>query len=101
MNQECERRRHSRYQASLEIVVQELSPPGRPDPPSVSIHSTKHQQWRPMCAVGSGGHVASLFKVRSPRGWLCGCDSNPCVRSMDAKKEQGKFVTGVAFLLQW
>src|SRR5713226_7921213 len=102
MNQEHERRRHSRYQASLEIVIQELSPPGTPDPSAVSVHTeTRNISNGGLCVLlDQGCHVSSLLKIEIfVAGSAVAIPTLAHVRWMQ-RDERGKFVTGLAFLLQ-
>jgi hypothetical protein len=101
MNQERERRRYSRYEASLEIVIRELSPPGTPDPLPVSIHSETRD-------ISNGGlcvlldqecHVSSVLKCGIfIAGSAVAIPTLAHVRWMQ-RNERGKFATGLAFLL--
>jgi len=102
MNQERERRRYSRYQASLEIVIRELSPPGTPDPSAVSVHGeTQNISNGGLCVLlDQECHVSSLLKCGIfVAGAAVAIPTLAYVRWMQ-RNERGKFVTGVAFLLQ-
>jgi len=101
MNQEHERRCHPRYQASLVIALQELSPPGIPDPSAVSVHSeTRNISNGGLCVLlEQECHRSSLLKCEiSVAGSAVAIPTLAQVRWMQ-ENERGEFATGLAFLL--
>jgi len=101
MNQERERRRYSRYEASLEIVIRELSPPGTPDPLAVSIHSETRN-------ISTHGLCVQLDQA-CPDSALVRCEIHvpscpvaiPTLAQVRWVQDgQGTFVAGLEFLPQ-
>ena len=100
MNQERERRRHSRYQASLEIVAQEVGPAGTPDPTATCMRGvTRNLSESGFCVLlDQACHVSSLLRCEiSLAGYPVAVPTLAHVRW--TQNGQRAFVAGVEFLL--
>lgn len=99
--EERERRRCVRYPTSLEVVAQELSPSGTPNPSVAAIHGEARN-------ISDGGLCVVFDQVHNPTALLrCGILVPGCSVGIPTLahvrwigSEKGKIVAGVEFLLQ-